>query len=136
MPYAACTTSPCGRFLAIPIRGAKLCVFAYINPDGYPCCPPTNTDGTPLLKIRFVFVFWVSYSGLVYSYRNPIFNVVVGVICQLSSANASQPQFRKSICGIPACRCFTVGRLSSMLANPEPLPSLNPNSVVYPLVYW
>src|SRR6266481_5676346 len=56
--------------------------------------------------------------------------VVVGVTCQLSSANAAVPHARKSICGMPAWRCFTAGRLSSRLARPEPLPSLKPNSVV------
>ena len=45
-----------GRFLAIPMRGAKLCLFAYISPRGYPFWPPMNTEGTPLLKIRLVLV--------------------------------------------------------------------------------
>ena len=28
-------------------RGAKLCLFEYINPRGYPCLPPMKTSGTP-----------------------------------------------------------------------------------------
>ena len=46
-----------GKFFAIPMRGAKLCLFAYISPRGYPCWPPMNTWGTPLLKIMLVLVF-------------------------------------------------------------------------------
>ena len=58
MPYAARNTSPmCGIFCAMPNRGAKLCLFEYINPRGYPFSPPMNTSGTPSLKIRLEFVF-------------------------------------------------------------------------------
>ena len=37
---------------------------------------------------------------------------MVGVTCQLSSAKPSHPQLRRFICGIPAWRCLTAGRLS------------------------
>jgi len=56
--------------------------------------------------------------------KNPNYNA------SLPTGPANFPHARKSIWGIPACRCFTVGRLSSMLASPEPEPSLKPNSVV------
>ena len=49
-----------GKFLAIPMRGAKLCLFAYIRPCGYPFWPPTNTEGTPFLNIRLVLVLSLS----------------------------------------------------------------------------
>src|SRR6266851_5577754 len=57
IPNAAWKTRPCpGKACDKPKRGAKLCVFGYLRPRGFPFCPPTKTDGVPLLNVRLVLV--------------------------------------------------------------------------------